>query len=71
MLAYGYRDNGPLTIVRLYDCNHPDDDSVTITFDHTRPHHTTKFSYSYDDHTVAGFFPTAYAPKDPSPLFQQ
>lgn len=71
VLAYGYTDTNTTTTVRLYDCNHPDDDSVTVTFDHTRSHHTTKFSYSYDDHTVAGFFPSTYAPRDPSPLFQQ
>jgi hypothetical protein len=70
VLAYGYTDTNTTTTVRLYDCNHPDDDNVTITFDHTSPQHTTKFTYSYDDHEVVGFFPTAYSPKDPSPLFQ-
>ncbi|MDQ1484424.1 MAG: hypothetical protein QOJ62_117 [Actinomycetota bacterium] len=69
VLAYGYADVGSTTTVRIYDCNHPDDDAVAISFDHTHPHHTTKFSYSYDDHTVFGFFRTSYAPRDPSPLF--
>ena len=71
VLAYGYTDTATTSTLRLYDCNHPDDDSVTITFDHTNPHHSTKFSYSYDDHAVVGFFPSQYTPKDPSPLFQQ
>ena len=71
VLAYGYTDAGTTSTLRLYDCNHPDDDGVTITFDHSDPHHSTKFSYSYDDHTVIGFFPSQYTPKDPSPLFQQ
>jgi hypothetical protein len=71
VLAYGYNDAGTTTTLKLYDCNHPDDDAVTITFDNSNPHHTTKFNYSYDDHTVVGFFPSVYSPKDPSPLFQQ
>jgi hypothetical protein len=71
VLAYGYTDTGTTTTVRLYDCNHPDDDSVTIRFDNSSPHHTTKFTYSYDDHEVVGFFASNYSPKDPSPLFQQ
>jgi hypothetical protein len=71
VLAYGYTDTATTTTLRLCDCNHPDDDGVTITFDHTNPHHTTTFSYSYDDHNVVGFFPSVYAPKNPSPLFQQ
>jgi hypothetical protein len=70
VLAFGYTDTATTTTLRLYDCNHPDDDGVTISFDHTSPHHSTKFSYSYDDHTVIGFFPSQYTPKDPSPLFQ-
>jgi hypothetical protein len=68
--AYGYSDVGTTTTVRLYDPNHPDDDNVTIVFDNSNSHHTTKFSYSYDDHQLVGFFPSAYSPKDPSPLFQ-
>jgi hypothetical protein len=71
VLAYGYADDGNTTTLRLYDPNHPDDDNVTIVFDHSNPHHTTKFNYSYDDHQLVGFFPTDYSPKDPSPLFQQ
>jgi hypothetical protein len=71
VLAYGYTDNANITTVRLYDCNHPDDDNVTIVFDSSKPHQTTTFTYSYDDHDVVGFFPSDYAPKDPSPLFQQ
>jgi hypothetical protein len=71
VLAYGYTDIGSTTTLRLYDCNHPDDDSITIVFDASNPHHTTTFSYSYDDHDVVGFFPSAYTPKDPAPLFEQ
>jgi hypothetical protein len=71
VLAYGYTDARSTTTLRLYDCNHPDDDSVTIVFDRSDPHHTTTFSYSYDDHDVVGFFPSAYTPKNPAPLFQQ
>ena len=68
VLAWGYEDSGAMTIVKVYDPNLPDDDNVTITFDHTDPAHTTTFNYS-GNNTVLGFFPiTWYAPKDPSPL---
>jgi hypothetical protein len=68
VLAWGYEDSGAITTVKVYDPNLPDDDNVTITFDHTDPAHTTTFNYSGND-TVLGFFPiTWYAPKDPSPL---
>jgi hypothetical protein len=71
VLAYGYTDAGQTTTLRLYDCNYPDDDGVTIVFDNHNSHHTTKFNYSYDDHMVVGFFPSEYTAKDPSPLFTQ
>ena len=70
ILAYGYVDDGPTTTVQVYDPNHPDRDDVTITFDHTRPTHTTAFQYSTGDHTVLGFFTVDYSAKDPGPLFQ-
>ena len=70
ILAYGYADDGSMTTVQVYDPNHPDRDDVTITFDHTRPTHTTAFQYSTGDHTVLGFFTVDYSAKDPAPLFQ-
>ncbi len=35
VLAYGYTDTATTTTLRLYDCNHPDDDARD---DHVRPH---------------------------------
>jgi hypothetical protein len=68
VLAWGYEDAGSTTTVKVYDPNLPDDDEVTITFDHTDPAHTTTFNYSGSD-TILGFFPiTWYTPKDPSAL---
>jgi hypothetical protein len=69
VLAYAYDDIGPDTTVHVYDSNYPDTD-VTITFNHTNPYNTTTFNYSAGNRTVLGFFVTPYAPKDPSPLFQ-
>jgi hypothetical protein len=69
VLAWGYDDQGPTTVVRVYDCNHPDDDGVTITFDHTHPGGATEFAYSPADHQIRGFFPVTYSTRDPSPLF--
>jgi hypothetical protein len=71
VLVFGYADDGNTTTLRLYDPNYPDDDNITISFDHSNSHRTTTFNYSYNDHQVVGFFPTEYGPKDPSPLFQQ
>ncbi len=72
VLAWGYEDAGATTTARLYDPNHPGDDNVTITFDHTNPAHTTAFNYSTGDHTVLGFFACSwYSPHDPTPLFSQ
>jgi hypothetical protein len=70
VLAWGYEDQGSTTTVQVYDCNHPDDDDVTITFDHTNPGHTTEFKYSAGDHDIRGFFPVTYHHEDPSPLFE-
>ncbi len=70
VLAYGYEDQGSMTTVWVYDSNHPDDDGVTITFDHTNPTHTTTFNYSTNDHTVLGFFTVPYTASDPSSVFE-
>jgi hypothetical protein len=70
VLAYGYQDSGSTTTVKVYDPNHPNNDTVSITFDHTNPAHTTAFNYSTGDHSVLGFFACNwYSPHDPSALF--
>ena len=72
VLAWGYLDDGPVTTVRVYDPNLPDDDTVTITFNHTDPTHTTAFHYSGDSEPIFGFFPaTWYQPQDPAALLTQ
>jgi hypothetical protein len=70
VLAYGYLDQGNTTTVWVYDSNHPDNDNVTITFDHTNPTHTTTFNYSTGDHNVLGFFTVPYTAVDPTPVFE-
>lgn len=69
VLAWGYDDQGSTTVVRVYDPNHPGDDDVTITFDHTNPSHTTAFRYSRNE-TILGFFTVPYTSKNPLPLFE-
>ena len=72
VLAWGYLDDGPVTTVRVYDPNLPDDDTVTITFNHTDATHATAFNYSGDSEPIFGFFPaTWYQPQDPAPLLTQ
>lgn len=70
VLAYGYQDQGNTTTVHVYDSNHPDDDSVTITFNNSNPAHTTTFTYSAGDHNVLGFFTTSYTAANPAALFE-
>jgi hypothetical protein len=68
VLAFGYEDAGAMTTVRVYDPNLPDDDGVTISFNHTNPAHTTTFNYSGGE-TPLGFFTcTWYRAHDPAPL---
>jgi hypothetical protein len=72
VLAWGYTDDGPTTSVRVYDPNLPDDDTATITFDHTHPAQTTAFNYSGDTEPIYGFFPTTwYRPEDPAALLTE
>lgn len=71
VLAYGYQDNGSMTTVRVYDPNRPDNDNVTISFDHTNPTHTTTFNDSAGDPVLGFFACTWYQSKDPSALFSQ
>ncbi|HEY8025900.1 MAG TPA: hypothetical protein VIF60_15145 [Burkholderiaceae bacterium] len=70
VLAYGYEDQGNTTTVYIYDSNHPDDDSATISFDTSKPEHTTTFHYSAENRTVLGFFTTPYSAANPAPLFE-
>ena len=69
VLAWGYHDDGPATTVKLYDPNHPNDDSVTIKFDKSKPDQTTVFNDSTKDHKIFGFFTTEYSMENPAKLF--
>ncbi|HEY4033184.1 MAG TPA: hypothetical protein VGL94_04385 [Ktedonobacteraceae bacterium] len=70
VLVWGYKDDGLMTTVWIYDPNVPDNDNVTITFNTSNPSHTTTFNYSTGE-TLFGFFTMndAYSQKDPLPLF--
>jgi hypothetical protein len=68
VLVWGYEDDGPTTRLRLYDCNQPDNDTVSITFDHTHPGQATTFSCPGID-PILGFFVSEYESADPSRLF--
>jgi hypothetical protein len=67
VLAYKYEDDGSTTTVWIYDCDSPDDDNVTITFQTSNPS-KAKFVDS-TGMTVRGFFAVPYTPANPSPLF--
>ena len=49
VLAYGYTDTAATSTLRLYDCNHPDDDGVTITFVRNPPSADSGFMSACND----------------------
>jgi hypothetical protein len=69
VLAWGYEDRGSWTTVKIYDPNVPNDDGISIEFDHTNPAHTTDFKCASTDH-IYGFFDVPYSPRNPEPLFE-
>jgi hypothetical protein len=60
VLAYGYELNGTSLSLLLYDPNHPDDDSVTMSLDTANPEHTTPVTYSDGSTMVWCFFRSEY-----------
>ena len=59
VLAYGYDLIGTSLVIHIYDCNHPDDDTITMSLDIAHPEHATKVSYSTGS-TVWCFFRSEY-----------
>jgi hypothetical protein len=59
VLAYGYDLTGSHAEIYLYDPNHPDDDTVTMSLDLGDPMRTTKVTYSTGE-TVICFFRDDY-----------
>jgi hypothetical protein len=66
VLAWGYDLEGTRLTLRLYDPNHPDDDTVALALDIGRPRRPTPVTSSHGG-TVWCFFRTAYRFKDPRP----
>src|SRR2546425_2646300 len=64
VLAYGYDLNGTDLSIRVYDPNHPDDDTITLALSIADPLHTTVVTYS-DGSTVWCFFRSDYSFRDP------
>jgi hypothetical protein len=68
VLAYGYTlDNTKLTLF-IYDCNHPNSDSQTISLDISHPEHTINITAPGIPFTIRGFFRSDYRYKDPTEL---
>jgi hypothetical protein len=67
VLAYGYELNGTTLTMHLYDPNHADDDSITMSLDIGHPDEATPVRYSYGA-TVYCFFRSGYTPHDPSAI---
>jgi hypothetical protein len=69
VLAYGYRLDlpGADVVLRVYDPNQPDDDTVEIRCDPTGAR--SPEGRLGIPHPVRGLFPIRWSPHDPSPLF--
>jgi hypothetical protein len=67
VLAYGYDLNGTGLTLHLYDPNHADDDTITMSLDVGHPDKVTPVRYS-DGGTVYCFFRSDYSPRSPAAL---
>ena len=62
VLAYGYRVDPGLIVLRVYDPNHPDRDDVEARIDLSGPVPTVS---SWPDEPLCGFFSAKYHPGEP------
>ena len=68
VLVYGYTlDNNNLTLL-IYDCNHPDSDSQTISLEFSQLEHTINITAPGIPYKIRGFFRNDYSYKDPAGL---
>ncbi len=70
VLAWGYEITDTMTTIKVYDPNHPCDDTITVSFNHIGINGTTDFQGLMGEHTIFGFFPTTYSLVDCQPLFE-
>lgn len=66
VLAYSYRLDGNDVAIHVYDPNHPDNDTVELSFSIADPQHTTPVTYSTGE-TVLCFFRSLYSFVSPPP----
>lgn len=67
VLAYGYDLAGTALTIHLYDPNHADDDTVTMSLDIAHPGNQTPVTYS-DGSQVFCFFRSGYSYRSPATL---
>jgi hypothetical protein len=60
VLAYGYELDGDRLRVRVYDPNHPDDDSLALELSVADPTRPTPIAYIEHEEPVYAFFRTGY-----------
>lgn len=73
-LVYGYERSGSELTLHVYDCNHPGDDSITISLDisSTTPAKVISTNGTADTDRpgqIRGFFRVPYAHADPGPAY--
>ena len=69
VLAYGYDLDGTDLAMRIYDPNHPNDDTITMSLSIADPQHTTPVTHS-GGATVWCFFRPVYLLVVPNPVLQ-
>lgn len=66
VLAYGYKLNGTDLDIHVYDPNHPDNNTVTLSLSIANPQQTTPVTYSTGE-TIFCFFRSLYTFSSPPP----
>jgi hypothetical protein len=67
VLAYGYRLNGTDLTIQIYDPNHPEDNTVTLSLSTANPQQTTPVTYSTGETILCFFRPLYYFVSPPPP----
>jgi hypothetical protein len=68
VLAYGYELAGSALTIRVYDPNHPGDDTVTMSLNVGNPASPTPVRYSADSEPVYCFFRSDYTFRSPAAI---
>jgi len=68
VLAYGYQLTDDNLVIQVYDPNTGPADDVYLALSLAAPHRSTSITHNIDiGHSIRGFFPVPYRPRNPPP----